>query len=460
MSAAARPRDLRRAACRHGRAWCVLVAWTLGWCCRPALAALPIEHWQLPGGARVYFVESRDLPMLDVSVQFPAGSSRDQPATSGLANLTLRALRAGARGMTEEDISSGLADVGAVLGATFDVDRAGYTLRVLSDMRQREPALAILARLLAQPAFEAAAVDREKARMIAGLREAELKPDQIAARALGALVYRDHPYALHGGGEVDSVQRLRRDDLVAFHSRFYLASHAIVALIGDVSRAQAEAIAQSLVAGLPPGGGVPPAPPALDPIPQPVVRFIAHPATQAHIVLGAPGMRRTDPDYFPLLVGNHVLGSSGSSSRLYQEVRERRGLSYSVSSAFTPYRESGAFTVRLQTRRDRAGEALEVVHATLAEFVAGGPSQAELDDAKRNLIGGFALRIDSNREILDYLALIGFYDLPLDYLEQFPQHVAAVSLEQVRDAFRRRLDPQRMATVVVGGEAADGPPVP
>jgi zinc protease len=165
-------------------------------------------------------------------------------------------------------------------------------------------------------------------------------------------------------------------------------------------------------------------------------------------------MRRLDPDYFPLWVGNYILGGGGFNSRFTREVREQRGLTYSVYSAFAPYRQAGPFTIGLQTRRDQAAAALDVVRTTLREFVRDGPTPDELEGAKQNVIGGFALRTDTNRKILDYLAVIGFYGLPLDWLEQFPQRVAAVTVEQVRDAFRRRVDPDRLATVVVGAGAA------
>ena len=171
-------------------------------------------------------------------------------------------------------------------------------------------------------------------------------------------------------------------------------------------------------------------------------------------------MRRLDPDYFPLWVGNYILGGGGFNSRFTQEVREKRGLSYSVYSSFAPYRESGSFTIGLQTRRDQAEAALQVLGVTLRDFVANGPTPAELEGAKQHIIGGFALRTDSNRKILDYLAVIGFYGLPLDWLEQFPQRVAQVTAEEVRDAFRRRIDPDRLATVVVGADIRPAPSPP
>ena len=426
----------------------------------PALCALSIQHWQTSGGARVYFVESHDLPILDVKVEFPAGSSRDTPSTSGLAGLTLRMLRFGAHGLTEEDISGRLADVGAQLAGSFDYDRAGYALRTLSGTAQREQALATLAAILQRPTFPAAALEREKARIIAGLREGQLKPEVIGAREFARLVYGDHPYGLRESGEPDTVVQLTGAQLAAFHARFFAAPHAVVSMIGDLDRRQAEAVAERLTAGLPAAAGpLPPLPP-VPPLSAAVARAIDHPAAQAHVYLGAPGVRRTDPDYFPLLVGNYILGGGGFNSRFTEEVREKRGLSYSVYSRFAPYEQHGTFTIGLQTRRDQAEEALRVVRETLAEFVANGPTAEELEGARQHIIGSFPLRIDSNREVLDYLAVIGFYRLPLDWLERYPENVAAVTAPQIRDAFQRRISPDRMAVVVVGGAPSSGRSAP
>jgi zinc protease len=179
---------------------------------------------------------------------------------------------------------------------------------------------------------------------------------------------------------------------------------------------------------------------------------IAHPSSQTHILLGQPGIRRDDADYYALYVGNHVLGGGGLVSQLSNEVREKRGLSYSVYSYFLPMGERGPFQLGLQTRNDQVDEALQVLRDTLATYVAEGPSAEELEAAKNNITGGQALRIDSNRKILEYLAVIGFYELPLDYLETFNAKVEAVTLEQVREVFRRRIQPERMLTVLVGGE--------
>jgi len=423
-----------------------------------AVAGVAIESWESSRGARVLFVESRALPMLDVSIEFPAGSARDSAAASGIANLALRAMRMGSAAsggvpaLSEDEISLGLADVGAQLTPSFDVDRAGYALRTLSGERERVRAIDLLAAIVQRPAFLPEVVAREKARVIAALREAQIKPDTAASRTYARLVYGDHPYGLRASGEIDALERIEPAQLLDFHHRHYGVAAAVVSIIGDISREQAREIAERLTSGLPAGVELPPIS-SVPSLQQAVQRAIRHDAAQAHVLLGAPGMRRADPDYFALWVGNYILGGGGFNSRLTVQVREKRGLTYSVYSAFAPYQREGAFTIGLQTRRDQADEALRVVRETLSDFVRDGPTESELAGAKQHIIGGFALRIDSNRKILDYLATIGFYRLPLDYLDQFPQRVAALTLEEVRDAFRRRVDPSRMATVVVGGIA-------
>lgn len=406
-----------------------------------------IQHWQAPSGARVYFVEDHNLPMLDVAVNFPAGSAHDAADRIGVAALTHGLLDLGTQELGEDDIARQLADVGARLSGSFDADRSGLSLRTLSSDKEREAALTILAQVLQQPSFPQAVLEREKKRLIAGLREAETKPEFLAERAFGRAVFGSHPYGWQTG--VSDVEKIQRDDLLDFYRARYAAGNAVVALMGDVSRQQAEAIAQRLTAGLPPGAAVSPVPPVEPKITAQEIR-IEHPASQSHILIGAPGIARTDADYFPLYVGNYILGGGGFVSRLMNEVREKRGMAYSVYSYFMPMQQPGAFRIGLQTKREQADAALLVVRKTLHDFVAKGVTGEELLAAKQNIILGFPLRIDSNGKILDYLSLIGFYGLPLSYLEDFPQQVERVTAGQIRDAFRRRIDPDAMATVIVG----------
>ena len=418
-----------------------------------AQAAPVIQHWQTANGARVYFVESRALPIVDVQVDFAAGSAYDPQAKAGLATLTRGVLDLGAGELDENAIAGRLADLGAQLGGGADLDRASVSLRTLADETKREPALAILRSVLQAPRFAPDIIERELARRTAALKDALTRPDTLAVRAFWSALYPEHPYGRHATPE--SLAALTRADVQAFYATHYRAERATVTLVGDLSRAQAEAIATRLVEALPSG-----VPAAALPAPQGYVAGetrIAHPSAQAHVYLGLPAIQRGDPDFFPLMVGNYSLGGGGFVSRLMKEVREKRGYAYSVYSSFSPLAQPGPFQIVLQTKGAQADEALAVAREVLARFVAEGPTAAELKAAKQNLVGGFPLRLDSNRKILDNVAVIGFYGLPLDYLDRYAANVERVSAADVKAAFARHVAPERLFTVVAGGEAAAAP---
>lgn len=413
------------------------------------LATPQIQHWQAPSGARVYFVEDHNLPMLDVAVSFPAGSAYDTADKKGVAGLTHGLLDLGVQGMSEDDIARKLADIGARIGSSFDADRSSVTLRTLSNTTEREEALDIMARVLQQPLFPQDVLVREKTRLIASLREAETKPEFLSEKAFGKAVFGSHPYGWQA--EVTDIEKVDRGDLLDFFRSHYGAKDAVVALMGDVSRQQAEAIAQQLTGQLPQSGKVA-ALPAVVSLAGPSEQRIPHPASQSHILIGVPGIARNDPDYFTLYVGNYILGGGGFVSRLMNEVREKRGMAYSVYSYFMPMQQPGAFQIGLQTKNEQVDEALQVVRKTVKDFVEKGVTEAELRAAKQNIIGGFPLRIDSNRKILEYLSVIGFYDLPLTYLDDFQARVEQVSTRAIHEAFLRRIKPDAMATVIVGAQ--------
>jgi zinc protease len=228
--------------------------------------------------------------------------------------------------------------------------------------------------------------------------------------------------------------------------------------VGAINRSQADAMVTQLLAGLPADArAVCPALPQVAevaPLTRASEQRIAFDSAQAHVLLGQPGYKRNDPDFFALLVGNYILGGGGFVSRLTNEVREKRGLSYSVQSYFSPGLHAGAFTIGLQTRPDQADQALKVSRDVLAGFVADGPTEAELQAAKDNLIGGFALRLDSNRKLLDNVANIAWNELPLDYLDRWTQHVQSITVADIKAAFQRKLQPGKMVTVVLGGAGA------
>ncbi|PIV87490.1 MAG: peptidase M16 [Hydrogenophilales bacterium CG17_big_fil_post_rev_8_21_14_2_50_63_12] len=420
-----------------------------------ALAGLNLQNWSTPQGARVYFVENHELPMLDISVDFDAGSARDSREKSGLASLTRHAMTLGAGTYDERDISEKMADVGANLGGRLDADRAGFQVRTLSGKAERDQTLDLLAAILAVPRFDASILEREKARVIAALQEAETLPEHIGEKAFQAAIYGDHPYALNESGEVATVAKLSRSDLVAFHRAYYRAHNMVIAVMGDINRAEAEALAEKLAMGLPPGAAPAPLPPVKavnDGKPGGKQQVIPHHATQSHLFMGLPGLQREDADYFPLYVGNYILGGGGFDSRLTKAIRDKKGLAYSVYSYFMPMRELGPFQIGLQTRRQATDDAVDSARAEVERYLKEGPSEVELTQAKNNLIGGFPMRIDSNKKILEYLAMIGFYRLPLDWLDTYTARVDAVSRDDILRAFRARVRPAAMSTVIVGGQ--------
>ena len=413
-------------------------------------ASPKIEHWQTENGARVYFVPAPELAMLDITVAFDAGAARDGKQ-SGLALSTNAMLNEGAAGLDTDQIAIAFEDVGAQFGNSSQRDMAILSLRTLTDKVAFAPALEMFTNVLSNPDFPLASYQRIQKQMLIGLQAEKQSPSAISSRAFYSNLYGKHPYSSMPTGNEESVSKLSLDELKVFYKQYYVAKNAVIVLVGAVELAEAKSIAEQVVSGLSVGQRAKQLP-LVAPLSQEKTIVIDHPSSQTHIVMGQAGISRGDADYFSLYVGNHILGGSGLVSQLSNEIREKRGLSYSVYSYFRPMRELGPYQFGLQTRNDQAKEALEVMTNTLKAFSEKGPTEAELVAAKQNITGGFALRLDSNSKIADYLAMIGFYGLPLDYLESFKSKVNAVTVEQIKNAYSRRVQADKMITVLVGGE--------
>jgi zinc protease len=417
----------------------------------PVVHAMPvIQHWVTDNGVRVYFVPAPELPMVDINVTFAAGSVRDD-GSPGLASMTSTLLDMGAAGLSADEIATRIESLGAELSTGAAREMATVSLRSLSDGAHLEPALDILADVINRPNFDKKDLERERERKLVAIRRSEQSPSSVAGYRFFEAVYGDHPYGHRVSGTEESVKALELDAIKTFYKRYYVARNAVVAIVGDLDRKAVTALVKQITGTLPAGKRAA----ALPPVPalkQAEEDRILHPSTQTHVRMGAPGMHRGDADYFPLYVGNHVLGGGGLVSRLHKEVREQRGLSYSVNSYFSPMEQDGPYKLSLQTRNDQLDETLAVMRKTLQDFVDKGPTAAELLAAQKNITGGFPLRIASNSGIISYLNMIGFYDLPLDYLDTFNGKVTAVTQQQVIDAFQRRVSPETMVTIIVGGE--------
>lgn len=422
------------------------------WLCSTASwAAAKIEHWQTTQGSRVYYVHTEGLPMADIHVLFDAGSARDGQQF-GLAALTAGLLDTGAGAWDADAIAERFESVGAVFGAGSSIDNSSVALRTLTDKALFDKALTTMQAILTQPRFSQADFNREKNRTLAALKQQQESPGELAGIAFYQALYGQHPYGHPDTGTLETVSQLTLDDVRRFYRHYYVAANAIIVMVGDLNRRQAEQTAEKLLSGLPAGQKPSPVPDVTMPS-QGASRHIEFPSTQTHVLVGLPGTYRKDPDYFALYLGNHILGGGSLVSKLFEEIREKRGLAYSASSAFVAMLKPGPFMVSLQTRNDQTGQALQVMNKTLADFIAQGPSAAELTAAKNNIVGGFAMRFDTNKELASYVGMIGFYGLPLDYLDSFRQNIEGITVAAVKEAFKRRIDLNKLQTVTVGRRA-------
>lgn len=417
----------------------------------PTRRTLDIQTWNTAQGAKVLFVEAHELPMFDLRLTFAAGSSQDG-GVPGLATLTNAMLN---EGVPEKDvgaIAAGFEGLGAEFGNGAYRDMAVASLRSLSAREQREPALALFAEVLGKPTFPADSLARIKNQLLAGFEFQKQNPGKLASLELFERLYGQHPYAHPSDGTAQSIPAITRQQLQGFHARAYTAGNAVIALVGDLSRAEAEAIANRVSAALPKG-------PALANITQPQTpkasaSHIEYPSNQTHLLIAQLGIDRRDPDYAALYLGNQIFGGGGFGTRLMSEVREKRGLTYGVYSGFSAMQARGPFMINLQTRAELSEGTLALVKQLLGDYLRDGPTQQELDDAKRELAGSFPLSTASNAAIVGQLASMGFYDLPLSYLDDFMRDVQNLSTEQVKAAMAKHLDPEALVVVTAGPTVA------
>ena len=421
-----------------------------------AQAILPIEKLDSVKGAKAYLVQTQALPMLDIEISIDAGDRFDPTGKSGLASMTAELMSYGARSskgaLSEAQIADEIADLGANFGISVGGERAVIRIRSLSRKDLRDRVVQLASAMLSAPTYDAKILEREKQRAITGLLEAETKPESVLERRFRKSVYGNYP--LSESPSVKSVGSVSVSDLARFHQQFYRGDRIIVSIVGDVSPAEANEIVEVLLKNVPQSGAAIPALQQFERSPiEPLASrqiYIPFDSQQAHIAMGMTAITRSNPDYFPLIVGNYILGGGGFVSRLMSEVREKRGLAYSVFSYFAPGKDTGIFQAGLQTKGDQATLALEVMNSTIANFIANGATPSELQAAKANLVNGFPLRIDNNRKLLDNVSSIAWNDLPLDALETWTAKVDAVTLEQVSAAFQRYLAMDSMKIVVLG----------
>ncbi|VAW66612.1 FIG015287: Zinc protease [hydrothermal vent metagenome] len=417
-------------------------------------ASPEIQHWKTSNGAKVYFVPSNDIPMVDVRIVFDAGSARDKTAEGGLAGTALMTnglLSEGAGGDDAQALAEKFEAVGAQFGNGSLKDMAWLNMRSLREDQYLKPALSNLKNILTRPDFPSVAFKRELERLKIAVKSSKQSPGAIASKRFFKELYGEHPYAQPSEGTEQSLKKLKLKHLKAFYKRYYTAKNAVISIVGQLSTSQAEKMAEDLLVGLPSGEHAP-ALPKVKPLAKAKTIHIDFPSRQSTVLMGQVGMARGDKDYFALYLANHAFGGSGFGSRLMEEVREKRGLAYSTYSYFSLMRASGPFQIGLKTRNDQLDEAIKIIHDELNKYITYGPDKDEIQDSLKNITGGFPLRIDSNKKIVEYLSVIGFYDLPLDYLNTFVSNVNQQDKAKIDAALKRRMHPEKMLTVIVGAK--------
>ncbi len=406
------------------------------------------QNWQTSNGVDVYYYQSDSLPMLDLRLVFRGGSARDG-SKPGVAEMTSSLIGSGVAGMDASAFANEFDSVGAQFDYGSARDMAWITLRTLTLPDMLEKAVSAMGKVTASgPDFPDDELELMRSQLLSGLKNEEQNPGDIARKALKKALYGDHPYGVSYTAE--DINRLTREDVLAFYKQYYVAKNAQLAIVGQLDRKQAELLAERIAGGLPTGERAAKLPPVKSLHEAKTIR-INYPSEQSHILIGQPGIKRGDAEHLPLYIANHGFGGSGFASILMDEVREKRGLAYSAYSYSAPMAERGPFVIGLQTRNDKVDEALSVVMENLRNFTSNGPTDEAFEASVMNITGGSPMKTDTNGKIAQYASSIGFYDLPLDYLDTFDDRIRKETRDSAAAAFKKIVKPEKLITVVVGG---------
>jgi zinc protease len=409
--------------------------------------AVEIKTVTTPLGIKAWLVQDKSAPAVSLAFSFAGGTASDPEGKVGVTTLMSALLSDGAGSFGAQTFRLRQEEAGAFVSFAASLDRLSGSLRVLS--ANRDDGFELLRLALTEPRFDPEMLEQRRAQMVAALNQANQRPGSVAVSALMQAEFAGHPYANDPDGTVEDLKRLTAQDLRTRASALLVRSSLIVAAVGDIDEAELARLLDRTFGGLP-QGSLPALP--IDWTPPATARTIVveRPVPQSTALLGLPSLTRDDPDWYALLVLNHVLGGSGQQSRLFNEVREKRGLAYGASSSARAYRKAGLLVISTASANERIAQALDVVRAELARLQKDGPTEEEFANAKTYLTGALALALDSSGAIASLLHSMQVDGLPPDHLERRNALIAAVTLDDFRRLARRLLDQDRMTTVVVG----------
>ncbi len=412
--------------------------------------ALDIKKTVLPNGLTLLHVERHNLPIVMVTLLIKASPLDEPPAQAGLANLTAALITEGTKKRSAVDISEEVDFIGASLGASADQDYTTLSLSVLK--KDVEKGFEIFSDVLLNPTFPDEEVNRIKELIKGSLRQSEEEPGFLADRAFKKAVYGDLPYGRLVTGSVTTIDALKRENVAGFHSVYYKPNNSILSVVGDLTEDELRTLVGKFLSGWK-QAEVPKRPVIKEPSKERKAIRIDRDLTQANILIGHAGISRGNPDYYAVSVMNYILGGGGFSSRLMQTVREERGLAYDIHSFFAPFKEGGLFEVGVQTKNASSNTVIRLVDDQIGRMRKEKVSDQELADAKSYLTGSFPRRLDTSRKIADFLAVVEFYGLGLDYVEKYPGYIDSVTSDDVLRVARKYLEPDDLVTVVVGKQS-------
>ncbi len=437
-----------------------------------AFAEIKPKQIVMENGLTILLIERHTLPIISVEALIKSGSAEDPPDRAGVANLTAALLDEGTQKRSSTQIAEEIDFIGASLSASADLDYTTVNLRVIK--KDIERGFDLFSDVLLNPMFDAKEMDRVRHLILGSILAQKDEPTIIASRAFDNIVFANHPYKNPVIGLEESVPKISRDNIVSFYKTHYLPKNTLFSIVGDVTEKEAVALVNqyfSTWVGTPPAVGTPTAV-----IPLPMVAVKASPAgmitpptpmlippkktelidkdlTQTTVLMGHRGISRKNPDFYPVIVMNYILGGGGFSSRLLTHIRDNKGLVYSAYSAFNANSQLGSFEISLQTKASNTNEAISATLQEISQMLKEGVSETELAEAKAYLMGSFPLRLETTGKLAGLLSKVGFHELGLAYFSDYPKYIDKVTREDILRVAKTYLKPEQMTLVVVGNLA-------
>ena len=416
-------------------------------------ADVEISKYVTKNGVEILYTKSENIPMIDIKITFDAGSNKDREL-KGLSMLTHSLLDEGTSKMNSEAIASAFESTGAIFSTSVNKDKSSVSLRSLADKKYLEPSVKMLLKILSDSVFPKSEVILQKERTLSSISEDKSDPSEVSSNLFFKEIYGNYAYGFPSIGSEESIEKIKRKDIINFYKENINSSNASIAIVSSLSKKDiinlSEKISKSLSFSSPKKNGLN----NFQKNNKKKYIFKKFNSEQAHIYIGGQSIKRGSKNHLPLYVGNYIFGGSGFSARLMKELRVKRGLTYGVYSYIYPMKNIGPFVVGIETKAEQAQESVRLIHKMLKEFHANGPTDKELTHAKEAIINGFPLRIDSNQDILNYLSMINYYDLPINYLNTFTDKISKITKKDILRAFKEEIDVNNLITLVVGNEKA------